>query len=242
MQARIQARHGDRLDDERWRQLDNCRDLGRFLQLARESNLREWVQHFAAQDDPSRWERSLRHDWTRNLLQVADWVPDRWHASVLWLRTLPMLPAIGHLLNGEAPAPWMHDEPFFADLDLTDGDAFRDSLADSPWRAMLDHWNPERPVESWLAAWRALWPAGDNAVKADLERTCERLASTWDNADEQLEWRGALEIEFTRLLRRRSRTILALLGHIGLVSLDMAHLRAGLMRLTIAGRLGKSAS
>jgi len=242
MQARIQARHGDRLDQEQWRQLDTCRDLGRYLQLARESNLRQWVQHFAAQDEPARWEDSLRHDWTRNLQQVAKWVPDDWHASILWLETLPMLPAISHMLNGEPAAPWVHAEPFFSELDLTDGQTFRDALNNSHWHALLHHRDPDHPVESWLAAWRALWPAGNKAVAADLEQACKELASAWDSADEQSEWRRALEARFTKLLRRHTRTILALLGHIGLVSLDMAHLRGGLIRLHIAGQLTKAAA
>lgn len=242
MQARIHARHSDRLNREQWRQLDTCRDLGRFLQLARESNLRPWVQHFSAQDEPSRWERSLRRDWNRNLLQVAQWVPDRWHASIVWLQTLPMLSAVGHALNGERVPPWMHDEPFFAALDLTDHHTLLDSLNETRWQPLADHWDADRPVESWFAAWRTLWPPRDGAVAIELTQACKRIASAWDGTDDQYEWRDALEIQFTRLLRRHARSILALLGHIGLVSLDMAHLRAGLIRLHIANQPARSAA
>lgn len=237
MQARIQARHGDRLTREQWRQLDACRDLGRYLQLARASDLGKWVRHFAAHEDPLRWERSLRADWTANLAAVTAWVPERWHACLHWLRSLPGLPGISHLLRGEQPTAWMLADPFFADLDLADTEAFRESLAGSEWAELAAHWDPEHPLEAWFDAWRGRWPGDDLRAAAELDRTCARLAAAWQAPDlDYADWLGGLERQFTALLRRRPRTILALLGHIGLVSLDMIHLRAGLIRLAVAAR------
>lgn len=237
MQARIQARHGDRLTPEQWRQLDTSRDLGRYLQLARASGLDAWARHFDAREDPREWERSLRAEWSSYVESVAQWAPERWHESLSWLQSLPYLPAVEHLLRGEPPPSWARDDPFFAALDLAGPDAFRDSLAASEWSALPAAWRPERPVASWLAAWRTSWPATDPAITAELDRTCRELASAWDEAEPaHAEWLARLEARFTALLRRRSRTILALIGHIGLVSLDLIHLRAGLMRLHVAAR------
>lgn len=241
MQARIHARHGDRLTSDQWRQLDACRDLGRYLQLARASDLGKWVRHFAAHEDPLQWERSLRADWTANLRAVARWAPERWQAGMSWLCSLPALPALSHLLHDERPASWMPPDPFFAGLDLSNPEAFRASLAQSDWAALLEYWDPDHPVDSWFAAWRACWPDDDPQTCAELERVCGRLAEAWRAADAgHADWRDRLERQFTALLRRRPRTILALIGHIGLVSLDMIHLRYGLLRLAVARRSGEN--
>ncbi|MBT8443835.1 MAG: hypothetical protein KJO13_03765, partial [Gammaproteobacteria bacterium] len=219
MQARIQARHGDRLTQEQWQQLDACRDAGRYLQLARASNLGHWVRHFAAHEDPAQWERSLRADWNRNLLALTDWVPDRWRATMLWLQSLPLLPAISLLLHGERPMRWMRDDPFFAEFDLSGDDAFRESLHRSAWSPLVAHWYRDHPVESWMSAWRTRWPGRDAATVMQLEQTCDDLAATWRAPDAYVrEWHDALEAKFIRLLRRRPRTILAMIGHVGLVS------------------------
>jgi hypothetical protein len=243
IQARIQARHGDRPDEELWRRLDTSRDAGRYLQLARDSGLRDWVRHFAAHDDPAQWERSLRADWARTLAQLTGWPPREWRAAMLWLRLLPALPAIALILRGTPPPAWVHDDPFFAALDPSDPQAFRASLERSPWQALLEHWDDERPWQSWLASWRALWPAGDERVTAQLEISCGRTAAAWDPAaPDHKHWHAILEREFTRLLRRHPRTMLALFGYIGLVSLDMLHLRAGLIRLHIAQQAPEAAA
>lgn len=235
MQARIQARHGDRLTHEQWRQLDACRDLGRYLQRARASDLGKWVRHFAAHDDPLRWERSLRADWTANLMAVTGWVPEAWHAGLHFLRSLPALPVIAHLLRSERPLPWMLDDPFFADFDVSDAASFRASLAASDWAAIAAYWDAEHPVEAWFTAWRGRWPDDDQTTNAELERASRRLTAAWQRPDVgYADWRDNLERQFTALLRRRPRTIQALIGHIGLVSLDMIHLRSGLIRLNVA--------
>lgn len=235
MQARIQARHGDRLTREQWQQLDACRDAGRYLQLVRASNLGHWVRHFAAHEVPAQWERSLRADWNGNLLALADWVPERWRDAMLWLQSLPLLPAINHLLQGERPPRWMIDDPLFSEFDLSGPDAFRESLQESAWSALLETWDRARPVESWVSAWRTSWPRADSSTVAELEQVCDDLAATWHEPDADFaQWHDVLETRFTRLLRRRPRTILAMIGHVGLVSLDMLHLRAGLLRLHVA--------
>ncbi|MFW2403518.1 MAG: hypothetical protein ACN4GT_02045 [Gammaproteobacteria bacterium] len=234
MQARIQARHGDRLTQEQWRQLDSCRDAGRYLQLARASNLGHWVRHFAANEDPAQWERSMRADWNRNLLALSDWVPERWRAAILWLQSLPLLPAINHLLHGERPMRWMTDDPLFADFDLSGEHAFRESLDRSAWSPLIANWNPAHPVDSWVSAWRISWPGNDASTNMQLEQACSDIAATWHASDANFgKWHDTLETKFIRLLRRRPRTILAMLGHLGLVSLDMIHLRAGLLRLHV---------
>lgn len=242
MQARIQARHGDRLTPEQWRQLDACRDAGRYLQLARASNLGHWVRHFAAHEDPAQWERSLRADWNQNLLALAEWVPERWRPAMLWLQSLPWLPAINHLLSGERSTRWMTDDPLFADFDLSSDAAFRESLDQSAWAPLVANWDQARPVESWVSAWRTSWPGSNKSTVMLLEQACDDIAATWRAPDTYFgEWHDALEKQFIRMLRRRPRTILAMIGHLGIVSLDMTHLRAGLLRLHVANTRSEAA-
>jgi hypothetical protein len=234
MQARIQARHGDRLMRDQWRQLDTCRDLGRFLQIARVGALGQWTQHFTAQEDPAQWEMSLRSDWRANLSQLTDWLPDRWRPAMHFLQSLPALPAIAHLLNGEPPTAWMSTDPFLMQFDLADAETFRASVQSSDRSALMEYWNQEHPAESWLNAWRTTWPATDRENARRLETICREVAASWNGAEaDYWQWHDRLERIFTGLLRRQPRSILAMLGHVGLVSLDMLHLRAGLMRLYV---------
>lgn len=149
-----------------------------------------------------------------------------------------MLPALTHLLGAEPATAWMHEDEFFADLDLTGTDAFHASLGQSDWQALLDHWDPDHPAGSWFAAWRTQWP--ERAPVAELEHACRDLASTWSAALERQRWQAALDARCTRLLRRHARTILALIGHVGLVSLDVTRLRAGLIRLHISAQIAGS--
>ena len=51
VQARLQARHGARPDEERWRLLESTTDMGGYLQQARNTGLAPWVQVLTPQMD-----------------------------------------------------------------------------------------------------------------------------------------------------------------------------------------------
>jgi len=235
MQARIQARHGERLSAEHWQQLEASRDLGHYLQLLRQTPLVALVRHLSPTDPPSSWERSLRRDWNEYLDQVSDWAPVRWRDTLYWLHLLPVLPGIAHLLAGRDPLPWMREDDFFLGLELSSEEGFRESLAQSRWGELLQHWQDPQPIRAWFYAWQNQLPKGEQA-------TWEHLRAGWARLEQSQSlllgsrstWRDSLEKQFVMLIRRRARTVLSLLGHIGMVSLDTQRLRAKLLGLYLA--------
>jgi hypothetical protein len=62
VQARLQARHGQRPSEDRWRLLESSPDLASYLQGARSTSLRPWVVHLPAESSTHQVERSLRID------------------------------------------------------------------------------------------------------------------------------------------------------------------------------------
>ena len=72
VQARLQYRHGQRPDPERWRLLEANADLGSYLESARSTSLKPWVQHLSADARIHDVERALRRDWRLYVDAVAE--------------------------------------------------------------------------------------------------------------------------------------------------------------------------
>lgn len=226
IRARVMARHSRRPGPAQWQNLENCRGLEHFLQVARESGLVRWVRRLEASQAPETWERSLRQDWRDYLAELVAWTPGRWQPVLSWMAVLPMLPALDHLLCGGPTRDWMHAEAFFQGLDLQDPGKRRVQLENSPWKPLLAGWGRDRPLEAWRAGWEAIWPPGGHP------QLC-RLAPAWDWLDPGLasdECRQGLEGFFLALLRDPWPGILAPVAHLGLTGLDLLRLRGGLLR------------
>jgi hypothetical protein len=223
IRARIMARHSRRLSPEQWQELENCRGLESFLQLARQSSLDAWVRHFAPGDEPQRWERSLRRDWQTSLEQFLGWTPPRWSPCLAWTSLLPQLPAIAGLLNS-APGPaWVGDDDLLGPLDTRDRQAFRESLVKRGWQALLQYWNDAEPLSAWWRAWQDAWPAGTHARLERLEPGRVLLLHP-DGLQ-----REKLDQFLSRILRDQHPDILPVLAHLGLLALDLGRLRANLL-------------
>lgn len=87
-QARIQARHGDRLDEPSWNVLHTSGDLGRFVEAARTTTLRRWVQGLASRPAPPEIESTLHRELVAYIEEVASWVPQSWFSAVCWTAKL----------------------------------------------------------------------------------------------------------------------------------------------------------
>ena len=138
LQARLQARHGDRPDDDLWRQLESCVELAAYLDAARATALRPWVQQLAADATVHEIELALRGDWRRYTLAVARWAPLPWRPAVGWMGSLPDLPHLTHLARNERPQSWMLSDPVLSPLALEDPELRVRALADSEYSSLFE--------------------------------------------------------------------------------------------------------
>lgn len=225
VQARLQARHGQRLEEADWHALETCRSADQFLERACASALRR----FAAPIDPRQpshaIERMIRERWRSYVAEVADWAPAAWRPAIVWVALLTELPIIDGLIRGEAP-PWVAEDPVFAG----------GVGPDSPLRALAGTAMPEATNGGrWYQHWRALWPqrrAGEPAllsVVAVIRAHVERLGRT-GLEETSLAYRRDLIAELAHLFRRHSGGPAAAFCHLALVALDLERLRGGLVR------------
>jgi hypothetical protein len=157
-QARIQARYAARLAEPAWSALANVADYRAFLEAARETPLRRRLRAISPHSTAHEIERQLRRELAETVHEVARWMPARWRAAVGWCAALVWLPLALHLRREGASERWMR-EAALAQLERL-----------APRLAAA-----EDPLEEWVRAWRALWPACSACVRAALERLVARL-------------------------------------------------------------------
>lgn len=236
-QARLQARHGRRPTDERWRLLEATPDLAGYLQTARSTSLRPWVAQLAGDAGTHQIERSLRRDWQIYVAEVAGWIPAAWQPAARWLATLPFLPFFVHLLRGEPAPRWMLKDPVLAAVAQTDTERRNEALAATMLGRISE---PVRegtpPVDAWLGAWVNEWPAADAAGVIALERVRRAFHSHVSTIlAEPLQYppgpalRRRIGERFNMAFRRESGRITAVFAHLGLMALDVERLRGGLV-------------
>ena len=73
MQARLQARHGERLDEGDWRALEAARSLDQFIDRSRATSLRRFTERLNASMPSHAIERVLRNGWRDYVAEVAGW-------------------------------------------------------------------------------------------------------------------------------------------------------------------------
>lgn len=235
VQARLQARHGERLRDGDWRALEAARSLEEFIARARVSSLRQFTERLHARMPSHALERLLREAWRGYVAELADWVPAAWRQAVLWTSLIPELPIIDGLLKGETPN-WIKDDPALADLAGLDRQRHDIKAANSPLDALVASLGPDRTLAaSWYSHWRSLWPrrrpqrsalvaiaAAINAHVDELDRAGPQQSSA--------AFRRDLKDRLTRLFRRHSGSSAAVFCHLALVALDLERLRGDLIR------------
>ena len=234
VQARLQARHGDRLDEGDWRSLEAAKSLDHFHDRARMSSLRRFTERLDTQTLAHAIERALRVEWRRYVAEVALWVPSAWEAPVLWTAYVPDLPLIDGLLEKAAP-DWARGDPIlevFADGEL------RSELL-MQLRAPLAPLFPANGgtlAQRWLAQWRILWPRRRTVERARLDRLCAMVADHFGRLAEagpqetSRQYRLDLARACERMFRRHGATPTAVFSHLALVALDLERLRGGLVR------------
>lgn len=234
VQARLQARHGERPSEVDWRTLEAVKSLDHFIERSRATALRRFTEPISAAMSSHAIERLLRAAWRDYVAEVASWVEADWQPGLIWVAHVADLPALDALLRGSVPA-WVGQEPALAEYAGDDIAQRIVALEKSPLAALAPGANRAGTLAGrWSAHWRSLWPRGTQAGALD------ELAAAVQSHVEQLQraaaretsapYRRAVAQKLTRLFRRHSAAPIAAFAHLALVALDLERLRGNLVR------------
>jgi hypothetical protein len=232
-QARLQARHGARADEQLWRRLASVGDFTSYLQAARRSTLRPWVLGIQVTESSHSIELHLRQQFRRYVDEVAQWLPAHWGDSVRWVKRLPDLPALQYLMNGEVAPAWMLEDPELR-LFASETVALRlESMRNSDVNPLLAAWQRGSALpEAWLEQWQQLWPVqptsgcGLTYLARLLSQHIQLLHSAPSVPTGHQ--RSHIEHRLTLAFRRYSLEPAAACAHLGLIALDLEKLRGEL--------------
>jgi len=234
MQARVQARHGMRPDAPVWPQLQGAAGLGNYLHAAQRTTLSPWVSGLHVTHGSHEIEHALRRQFRTYIDLVAHWLPTRWADSVHWIRQLPDLPALQHLLSGESAPAWMLEDARLR-LFASENSAVRtEAMLDSDWRYLV--LAQQRGValgDAWIENWQRHWPG-----PARLRAGMTHLGGLFQAHIKALHAipRGSTPLQRESLMRqlqaafrRYSFQPAAACAHLALVALDLEKLRGELV-------------
>jgi hypothetical protein len=240
-QARLQARHGARPDEQLWRRLASLADLGGFLDTARRTVLRPWVEGMQVAQSHHTMELLLRQRFRDYADEVAQWLPARWGATLHWIRRLPDLPALQHLLTGGVAQSWMLDDPALQGFATIDMSRRQEAMRQSGSACLLSAWQRGTPLPAaWIEQWQRLWPTerGRAAGLVYLGRLLHMYAAP---AALPVHRRTILLPGLNQAFRRYAFQPAAACAHLGLVALDLERLRGELLgRALFSGNAGSA--
>jgi hypothetical protein len=94
VQARLQARYGERIDDATWSRLEALpNNFPLFLKQTRETSMAPWVSAIDDETDIHSLESRLEEFFLNFLQDVASWVPMGWRPAVSLSQNLFHLPS-----------------------------------------------------------------------------------------------------------------------------------------------------
>ncbi len=235
VQARLQSRHGERLQESEWHALEAARSVDHYIERSRGTSLRRFTERVNGRMTAHTIERSLRAAWRAYVAEVAGWVPREWQPAVLWTAHLADLPGLDALLRGETPG-WTQHEPSLSHIAGRDPQLRVAHLENSPLAPLVAEAATERSLAArWHNHWRALWPeraAGTKRLTAFadvMRRHFERLAMAGPQ-ETSAPHRQDLTSRLARMFRRHGASPVAVFCHLALVALDLERLRGGLSR------------
>jgi hypothetical protein len=238
-QARLQARHGERADELVWRRLQGIGDLANYLQTAQQTTLRPWVTGLHSTQSCHEIELLLRRQYRDYVDGVARWLPARWTGTVQLLRRVPDLPALQHLMTGEAVSAWMLDDPELRPLASENRDMRLEVMQNSDLAWLVAGWQQQHPLfVTWLDYWRSKWPRAPRLtagldylarlVQQHISRQLEESVTSSSQRDVLMQGLNAA-------FRRYSQQPAAACAHLGLIALDLEKLRSDLVGRRLFG-------
>jgi len=245
-QARLNARHGQRLREADWHRVEVLRELGPLLELARGTALRSWLSGITAESSVHQVEATLRGHWRALVDEVSSWMPAPWQAAVAWCKVLPDLAPLQHLARGGEATPWMRQDRVWRELGAAAPQAREALLRAGPYAALAGAWSaPQTLAAAWLAEWQHRRPrgrAGDDDALQPFGRALHDHALAFAVAAPGQGWllRGSLRARLALLWRRATLEPAAAFIHLALSALDLERLRAELVRRVVYAR-GKEA-
>ncbi|MGZ5237495.1 MAG: hypothetical protein ACXWCV_14375 [Caldimonas sp.] len=235
-QARVNARHGERLREATWQRIEAVRAVAPLLDLARTTALRPWLDGIAADSSVHEVDAALRGHWRTLVAEVAAWMPASWRRSLAWCAVLVDLAPLQHLARGGEAAPWMHDDAVWRELGALPPGERPAALRAGPLAALALAWpKPQTMGDAWLAEWqrRSPRPSGEAGEILGLAlRTLVEHRRSFASAPAGQGWqlRQALRSRLALLLRKATLTPAAAFVHLALCALDLERLRAELLR------------
>ena len=235
VQARLQARYGDRVGESAWQSLYSLIGLDVWLEQARATALRRWLVGVTPASSAHEVERLLRARMRDTVSEVATATPVAWRPAVAWTGVLIDLPAIVDLLSGWNAPPWMLTDPEYRTLALTEP-AFRSRvLLQGPLAPLGAALSDRAPSDAdwrraWLDEWRHRFPKPEPRLERlarDLEtHRVNFLQSTTDA------WAARRELaeRAAHWFRRGFLTPLAVFAFLLLQALELERVRAELLK------------
>jgi len=234
VQVRLQARHGARPDEAVWRHLQSTSDFANFLQLARNTSLRPWVQTLDPGQGSEAVEGELRRLFRRHVDEVAGWVRPAWRPAVRWVRHLPDLPALQYLFSGDPLPAWIQEDPELKAMGCLPVDARLDAIRQSDCTVFYAAWQAgETLPDAWLARWQELWPKSarhDHRLLAlgNLLGEYLRVLQADTGGSVQVRY-DTLRSQLNSAFRRDSFKPAAVFIHLALTALELTRLRGELL-------------
>lgn len=243
--ARASARLGARPDDRLWQQLRASRRVAALLDAVRNSPAAAYVSGIDPRASADGIELAFRQQFRLRVDEAARWAPDAWVDAVRWTKPLIDLPALVHLANEPAIAPWMRIDPEVAPYAQPTVAGRRAALMEGPLAPLapaladdaVDGAHPHgatrlhRAVAAWIRHWRALWPTVSVDEHANLDALVRLLVRHEEDfaslaTDEATTARLALAARLSSLMRRAAAEPAALFAWLALLALDLERLRA----------------
>ncbi len=245
LQARLQARHGQRPTEEDWRLIESSVDLLHYLDGVRATALKRWVRGVSPDSSAAEIEMLLRANWRDGVVRAAAWAPDAWREMLLWCRWLPELPVLAHLLDGGGVRAWMRSDPIISSFAFDDPGACLSALADTDLAPMQPLLEAGQSVPSaWQAVLRDLAPGKVSSRTGEALEQLDRLleahraamrAAPPDGDGQAL--RHDLGARFERLFRRAAGSAAVVFAFLGLEALEAERVRAGLVTRRLLRRV-----
>ncbi|MGO9172544.1 MAG: hypothetical protein ACLP7P_11340 [Rhodomicrobium sp.] len=232
VQARLQARHGARLEEAHWQALEGARSFSSYIDRTKTNALRRFTEGIPLDASAHVIEKRLRQARRGYAGEIASWMPVSWQPAVRWAALLPDLPILSYLLKGGAAWPWMAEDPVLAALPHAPPAIRSERLKEAGLGALAASAGEGALLKEWLKHWCLLWPAISRTEGRDLHTLITGVALSFERSANQASTtlRRDLAAHLIRRFRASAARPAAVFCHLGLAFLDIERLRGGLLR------------